>query len=500
MKIVAMYLPQFHRVEENDRWWGKGFTEWTTVKKATPLYEKHYQPRVPYNKEYYDLSDCNTIKKQADLMKKYGIDGMCFYHYWFENGRKILEKPAENLLKRKEIDMPFCFAWANETWARTWSNIPETNSWARSFEKEGSNQCNGVLLNQKYGNEEAWEKHFNYLLQFFKDERYIKIDRKPLFMIYKVCDIECLENMLDLWQQLAINNGFGGIYIVGNQARTSQIEALDEVFASEPAYSMRKCYSKLKNGIRCYDYDDVWRKILDEDFENNLIGAFVGYDDTPRHGNKGCIIENATPKKFEEYLSEWISFNKKYGKEIVFINAWNEWGEGMYLEPDEKYSFAYLNAVKEAKKCKYVTYENTNIEKGKIENRYSICEEKDKIFRRIFDKWLEIIEEEGSIINVLNKIENKKMAIYGYGILGRHLVKQMELLGYRPEFIIDNNVNIHSDYHIYGMEDEWPEVNVIIVTVVNEYGVIYRLVRSKNKYVDIVSLGHLIMDYTERLE
>ena len=167
-KIIAFYLPQYHAIPENDQWWGKGFTEWTNVKKAKPLFEGHDQPRIPLNHNYYNLLDDNTKIWQANLAKKYGVYGFCYYHYWFKGGKKLLEKPAEQMLSNKSIDLPFCFCWANENWTRNW---------------DGGNR--EIMVEQDYGNKDDWECHFQYLLQFFKDKRYITVDGKPLFIIYK---------------------------------------------------------------------------------------------------------------------------------------------------------------------------------------------------------------------------------------------------------------------------------------------------------------------------
>ncbi len=189
MKILAYYLPQFHEIEENNKWWGKGFTEWTNVKKGKKLFKTQNQPFVPLNNNYYNLLNKETVKWQTELAKKYGVYGFCYYHYWFE-GKKLLEKPVENLLKWKNIDQKFCFCWANHSWKKTWNGLNE------------------ILMEQKYGNEDSWNKHFDYLLQFFKDERYIKIDNKPIFMIFKLKDIKDINEMLDFFNKKCIENGF----------------------------------------------------------------------------------------------------------------------------------------------------------------------------------------------------------------------------------------------------------------------------------------------------
>ena len=197
-KIIVRYLPQFHRTKENDEWWGEGFTEWTTVRKGKSLYNGHLQPREPLNGNYYNLLDKNTMKWQADLARKYGIDGFAFYHYWFKDGKQILERPAENLLKWKDIDMPFCFCWANETWSRTWSNLMNGNVWAGEFEQKSECNDNGILLDQKYGLSGAWIDHIKYLIPFFQDKRYIKHNGKPVFMIYHPEEMHCLPDMEQL--------------------------------------------------------------------------------------------------------------------------------------------------------------------------------------------------------------------------------------------------------------------------------------------------------------
>ena len=192
MKIIAFYLPQFHDIPENDEWWGKGFTEWVNVKKAQPLYKGHEQPRIPMNENYYNLLDDNVKIWQANIAKEYGIYGFCYYHYWF-GGKLLLEKPMEQMLANPKVDIPFCISWANEPWTKAWVNESK------------------VLIPQFYGGKKEWKEHFDYLLPFFKDNRYIKEDNKPLFIIYRAEVIDCLNDMLDYWTELARQNGFSGM-------------------------------------------------------------------------------------------------------------------------------------------------------------------------------------------------------------------------------------------------------------------------------------------------
>lgn len=226
MRFIAFYLPQFHTFPENDEWWGKGFTEWTNVKKAKQLFSWQYQPRKPYQDNYYDLDKefKTTMSWQIRIAKEYGLEGFCFYHYWFENGKKLMEKPIENFLKDQELDMPFCLSWANEPWTRAW---------------DGSSQQ--VIMPQAYGDKEEWMKHFEYLLSFFKDDRYIKVDEKPMFLIYRIELIPNIDEMLKLWNDLAIKAGFDGLFIVSQGSvygTTKQKNKLIDAYVLyEPGYT-----------------------------------------------------------------------------------------------------------------------------------------------------------------------------------------------------------------------------------------------------------------------
>lgn len=369
VKIIAYYLPQFHTFPENDKWWGKGFTEWTNVKKARPIFKDHNQPRVPLNNNYYNLLDDSVIKWQADLAKKYGIYGFCYYHYWFD-GHMLMEKPMEILLEHKEIDLPFCICWANENWTKAWADSSKE-----------------VLISQTYGDENDWVNHFNYLLNFFNDERYIRIDNKPILVIYRPELIPTLRDMLECWNTLAIERGLDGICYMYQQCDFNFEHDKDgDLFSFEIEYqpSRVKGYNrnlpvkqqqsltipvitrKLLNTVLSkiglpinkysaisYSYDWAWKKILQmkPSSEKVIPGAFVDWDNTPRYGGKGSFYTGVTPKKFEYYLSRQLKNARNvYHSEYLFLFAWNEWGEGGYLEPDSKWGFGMLEAISQALK------------------------------------------------------------------------------------------------------------------------------------------------------
>ena len=353
-KLIAIYLPQYHEIEENNKWWGKGHTEWTSCKKAKRLFKDHYQPRIPLNNNYYDLTDREAQLEQVKLAKQNGIYGFCYYHYWFE-GKMLLEKPMENMLHDKEIDMPFCISWANHTW---------TNS----INKRGRK----VLIEQTYGDKEDWENHFNYLKKFFKDKRYIRVNDKPVMVIYNAKDIECWEEMKSTWDEMAVNEGFKGIHYVNTLKDEQDIDysnkyRFDAQFEYQPTFALRK-RNKLEYNLWYYlkrilykdfidkpcicNYDRVWRNVIDNTPSNDIVtylGSYSDWDTTARWGNKGIVHKGANPQKFKKYLKQQITRSKTMNEsEFIFITAWNEWSEGAYLEPDEKYKYKYLEVIKEA--------------------------------------------------------------------------------------------------------------------------------------------------------
>jgi hypothetical protein len=338
-KMIAFYLPQFHTIPENDEWWGEGFTEWTNVRKAKPLFPGHYQPRVPLGEDYYDLLDPEVMRRQARLAQEYGIYGFCYYHYWFKDGKKLLEKPVESMLQDPAVNIPFCLSWANENWSRTWN---------------GSK--NDVLMEQDYGREDEWEKHFDYLLPFFRDERYIKLDGKPLFIIYKPHLIPHIGKMLKYMRKRAIECGFEGMVLASQHPtwllyRRHLNFAFDYNLAFAPAlvlYFTKPLLVILKKKIKRtyieHDYDKAWHFVLQYNKKSKkaIPCAFTGWDNTPRN-IRGHIFKGSTPERFAEHLKELSALNTP--TDLLFINAWNEWAEGAYLEPDERYGYGYLEGV-----------------------------------------------------------------------------------------------------------------------------------------------------------
>ena len=363
VKLLAFHLPQFHQIPENDEWWGVGFTEWTNVRRGKKLYPFHEQPRVPLNNDYYDLSDPDVMLRQCELAQKYGIYGFCFYHYYMGNGKVLMDKPLKNMLNDERCKLPFCFSWANQSFERTW------------YRKDDKRE---MLLEQNYGGEEEWQRHFEYLLPFFKDERYIKIDGEPVFLIYMWNDIKCIKPMSELWNRLANENGMPGVYLIAMDA-WNPVRYLKRPYKAvvefEPVrvwgdlnlrdryrlvtrteYAKNKDYSKnkLKNywiANKVVSFSKAYHYILKRKpikGVKTFLGVFPGWDNTPRKDESGVVFQGGSPKKFKYYLKKQIIRSNKMGNEFLFINAWNEWSEGAYLEPDERHGYAYLEAVKQA--------------------------------------------------------------------------------------------------------------------------------------------------------
>lgn len=364
-KVIAMYLPQYHEVPENNEFWGEGFTDWVGVKNAKPLFDGHEQPRIPLNNNYYDLSNVDSIRWQASIARKYGVYGFGIYHYWFSSEKQMLTKPAELILENKNIGINFLFAWDNASWKRTWSKI-KGNAWSPLQDENKDirkSEVSEILIEYKLGQEDEWKKHFEYLLPYFKDDRYIKDNRKPVFIIYNYD--KNIYKMADYWDMLSKEAGFDGIKVIYRFDDMRKLERGCDSFFYEPIYSgwgsiCSRAFEKIKNKlfeklgfqrhVRVYLSDSIWKRIIHraETSKSSYSGAFVSYDDTPRRGKTGTVVRGTNPTQFGLYMEKLLRISSEQQKKFIFLTAWNEWGEGAYLEPDETHGYAYLEALKRA--------------------------------------------------------------------------------------------------------------------------------------------------------
>lgn len=373
VRVIAFYLPQFHPTKENDQMWGRGFTEWTNVTKSKPLFKGHYQPQLPSDLGFYDLRLEQSRIDQAELAQDYGIEGFCYWHYWFGHGRTILEGPIQSVLKDKKPDFPFCLAWANHSWSnKTWKKT-------KGFTKDI------VFIEQEYPGDEDYLAHFNYCLPFFKDERYIKVDGKPLFLVFNPDDIPDNKHFLDYWTQLAKENGFPGFYFVCRVSSLGNVVSdkfknvseyfdnrfdkyislgYDAVNSANMRYMEYKCSgrlrmifrkiaSRLSGNIRpaVFNYKKAIKYLITQnDYRPDVHASITPrWDNSPRRGNEADLLHNATPELFSKHLDDAIAStkNQDYEHKILFLFAWNEWGEGAYIEPDIRYGRQHLEKLKE---------------------------------------------------------------------------------------------------------------------------------------------------------
>lgn len=370
LRFIAFYLPQYHVTPENNQWWGEGFTDWVNVKKALPLFEGHYQPRIPAAGNYYDLTDLAAIRWQIELAQSYGIHGFCHYHYWFE-GKQLLQTPTDLFISSPELDHPFCLAWANATWSRAW---------------DGDENAAQVLIQQTHiPDRRRWQSHFDYLLKAWKDKRAITVDGKPVFLIYRPHTIEQIGEMLAFWREQAVLHDLPGLHFVAMQQHRflseSFLNHFDAVVEFQPSVAMfvpqkkesiltrvwvqqylrslpgwlqkplRKLQKTIPASPRFHDYEDLWERIIASEPNTDLVtysGAFMDWDNTPRYGNRARIVRGGSPERFKHWLRRLTEKVRRRppSERLIFINAWNEWAEGTYLEPDERHGLKYLEAVK----------------------------------------------------------------------------------------------------------------------------------------------------------
>jgi hypothetical protein len=373
-RVIAFYLPQFHPIPENDKWWGKGFTEWTNVAKAKPLFKGHYQPRIPADLGFYDLRVPEVREQQAQMAQEAGIEGFCYWHYWFSHDHKLLERPFQEVLSSGKPDFPFCLGWANHSWTN--------KSW-----EAGTRQQKEMTLMQMVYNEDEYIKHFYDVLPALKDKRYITVDNKPLFLVWSPTDIPSANTFIQLWQQLAKENGLNGIHFVGIQQSiiNDHIRLKDLLFKRIPNQAANIYQHILELGFdainsRGYNradlccrtlWDIIYRAITirlfkyypiskcdqrqinrhlysQEDTQENVYPTIIpNWDRSPRSGKKARIYTNSTPEVFAEQVDMALDLikNKKEEHKILFLMSWNEWAEGNYMEPDLKYGHGFLKAL-----------------------------------------------------------------------------------------------------------------------------------------------------------
>lgn len=348
-RVIALYLPQFYPIPENDEWWGKGFTEWMNVGKARPLFHGHYQPRVPADLGYYDLRVSETRKAQADMAREYGIEGFCYWHYWFGNGKRLLERPFNEVLLSGEPDFPFCLAWANESWRGFFHGIKSKDT----------------LITQLYPGKEDYITHFYEVLPAFKDTRYITVDGKPLFMIYHPFDHPEMKSFIEVWRDLAIKSGLKGIHFVGQTYHIDRekedlmkmgFDAINVVrlFEFEQKAKLAYRYAKWRHKIFRIPKVLEYKKassffVADEEYEENIIPTVIpNWDHTPRSRNKALVLNHADPLYFAKHMEDVMARveNKPFEHRLAFVKSWNEWAEGNYLEPDLRYGLRYLEVIK----------------------------------------------------------------------------------------------------------------------------------------------------------
>ena len=382
VRIIALYLPQFHPIPENDLWWGPGFTEWINVVRAKPLFRGHRQPRIPADLGFYDLRLPETREQQARLAREAGIEGFCYYHYWFGGGKQLLERPFNEVVASGRPDFPFCICWANHTWSN--------KTWRRT----SALQRDGLMVEQTYPGREDDTAHFLSLLDAFRDRRYMTVDGKLLFTIYDPLGFPHVGDFIELWQRLAAEHGLPGFYFVGMTPSTlsfkitpdgkrqpampnlrSSAEIYNHVlslrFDAVNSFGTRRgemlYEGKVKNiakavmrrmglpaGSQCYDYERTVANFFapEDAWENVFPTILPQWDRSPRVASADGVYVNVTPEKFGRHIRRAMDIvsRKEDEHRIIYLKSWNEWGEGNYVEPDEEFGHGLLDALRDAQK------------------------------------------------------------------------------------------------------------------------------------------------------
>ena len=340
VRLIAFYLPQFHPIPENDEWWGNGFTDWKNVAIARPLFKGHYQPHIPADLGFYDLRLSEVRKAQADLAREYGIYGFCYYHYWF-NGKRLLERPFEEVLKSGEPDFPFCLCWANENWTKSWDGQ----------EKE-------ILLKQEYSEQDDLQ-HILWLAQVFKDKRYIRIEGKPLMLVYRANRLPNPARTAGIWRKEAMRLGVGELYLCRVESFLEEHQdpstiGFDASVEFQPDWThlgKRILRSGYKDHI-VFRYGDIVEQMLSKERVpyKRFPCVTPSWDNSPRRKSCAYIFIESNPEVYERWLRKTLErlYPSKPEEKLVFINAWNEWGEGNHLEPDHRFGRGFLEATRRA--------------------------------------------------------------------------------------------------------------------------------------------------------
>lgn len=379
-RILALYLPQFHPVKENNEWWSPGFTEWTNVAKAKPLFRGHVQPRIPADLGFYDLRLDETRQAQAQLAREAGVEAFCYYHYWF-GGHQLLERPFNEVVASGKPDFPFCLCWANHSWSnKTWN-------------RKSAVQANSMLMEQTYPGKEDDVNHFKALLPAFRDERYVRIDGRLAFSLYDPLRHTRVKEWMETWNELAVQHGLPGFYFIGMTPSTLTFK-LDE----QGMHEDERVMPNLKSSADIYRYilslgfdavnsfgkrrgemlatgrvSEIAKTLLRRvgvpigtryDYAKTVKGYFAPedawenvfptilpqWDRTPRMASYDGVYVGATPERFEQHIRDAVKLvkNKQAEHQVIFLKSWNEWGEGNYVEPDMQYGHGWLDAIENA--------------------------------------------------------------------------------------------------------------------------------------------------------
>lgn len=358
-RLIAFYLPQFHPIPENDLWWGKGFTEWTNVTQAKPFFPGHKQPNLPGDLGLYDLRVPEVREAQAKLARSYGIEGFCYWHYWLGHGKRLLDRVFNEVLESGKPDFPFCLAWANHDWNRGWHG-----------------QKHHVLIKQEYPGEEDHRNHFKFLLRAFQDPRYLRIDGKPVFILFRPEELPRCKEVIALWQRLAVEAGLPGLFIPGISETAASVAqyGCDALIPGEPGRFQRlQARRSAANLPKPTDFrfpNNLWKKLrakipfpyissyrqkaqlyvkLPPCDARTFPCVVPNWDNTPRSGKRGTLFPDATPELYRTVLRKAIAdvLNRPPEHRLVFLKSWNEWAEGNHLEPDRRFGHGFLKVTKE---------------------------------------------------------------------------------------------------------------------------------------------------------